>query len=158
MRRPTVLVAATVLVGWGILAAFAAWIAPHDPLASVAGPREAPSLEHWFGTDRLGRDVKSDLSVLDPDTAELVRVKVTRAIAVEKRRIEEEQAELARAEARAKELEAEEPVEQVAAEAAEQTLNTTTGSEEDEDESGGSGFWKRAHQKAKMDVDSDDEK
>ena len=49
-------------------------------------------------------------------------------------------------------------VEQVAAEAAEQTLNTTTGSEEDEDESGGSGFWKRAHQKAKMDDDSDDEK
>ena len=46
----------------------------------------------------------------------------------------------------------------MAAEAAEQTLNATTGSEEDEDESGGSGFWKRAHQKAKMDVDSDDEK
>ena len=58
----------------------------------------------------------------------------------------------------AKKLQKQHEREQVAAEAAEQTLNATTGSEEDEDESGGSGFWKRAHEKAKMDVDSDDEK
>jgi translation initiation factor IF-2 len=39
--------------------------------------------------DRLGREVKSDLSVLDDETADLVRTKVTRAIAAERKRIEE---------------------------------------------------------------------
>ena len=41
--------------------------------------------------DRMGQDVKSDLSVLDSEVADLVRVRVTRAIAVERKRIEEEQ-------------------------------------------------------------------
>jgi translation initiation factor IF-2 len=40
--------------------------------------------------DRLGRDIRSDLSVLDADTADLVRERVTRAIAAERKRIEEE--------------------------------------------------------------------
>ena len=33
--------------------------------------------------DRLGQEVRSDLSVLDPGIAELVRDRVTKAIAVE---------------------------------------------------------------------------
>jgi translation initiation factor IF-2 len=37
--------------------------------------------------DRLGREVKSDLSVLDLDTADLVRERVTRAIDAERRRM-----------------------------------------------------------------------
>jgi translation initiation factor IF-2 len=41
--------------------------------------------------DRMGQDVRSDLSVLDPDVAELVRDRVTRAIAAERKRLEEEQ-------------------------------------------------------------------
>jgi translation initiation factor IF-2 len=40
--------------------------------------------------DRMGQDVKSDLSVLDPDVADVVRDRVTRAIAAERRRLDEE--------------------------------------------------------------------
>ena len=43
------------------LAAIAApLIAPFDPLASGA-PVQPPSAEHWFGTDRQGRDIFSRL-------------------------------------------------------------------------------------------------
>jgi translation initiation factor IF-2 len=41
--------------------------------------------------DRMGQEVKSDLSVLDENTAELVRARVTRAIEAEKKRLAEEQ-------------------------------------------------------------------
>ena len=33
--------------------------APYDPLLSVDAARQPPSAAHWFGTDRLGRDVLS---------------------------------------------------------------------------------------------------
>lgn len=43
-----------------LLAVFAPWIAPHDPLAAGWSTiRKAPSAAHWFGTDDLGRDVLS---------------------------------------------------------------------------------------------------
>ena len=43
-----------------VLAIFAPWIAPHDPLAAGWSTiRKAPSAVHWFGTDDLGRDVLS---------------------------------------------------------------------------------------------------
>ena len=38
--------------------------------------------------DRMGQDVRSDLSVLDTEIADLVRDRVTRAIATERRRLE----------------------------------------------------------------------
>jgi peptide/nickel transport system permease protein len=42
------------------LAVFAPWIAPQDPIATSWGAiRKAPSIEHWFGTDEIGRDVLS---------------------------------------------------------------------------------------------------
>ena len=45
-----------------ILAIFAPWIAPQDPLkSSFLAVRKAPSLLHWFGTDELGRDILSRL-------------------------------------------------------------------------------------------------
>jgi len=41
-----------------VLALFAPWIAPYDPIAtSFATVRKAPSAAHWFGTDEIGRDV-----------------------------------------------------------------------------------------------------
>jgi len=40
------------------MALFAPWIAPYDPLAtSWSAIRKAPSAQHWFGTDEIGRDV-----------------------------------------------------------------------------------------------------
>jgi translation initiation factor IF-2 len=40
--------------------------------------------------DRIGQEVKSDLSVLEPGVADLVRDRVTRAIAVERKRLQDE--------------------------------------------------------------------
>ncbi|HSQ82503.1 MAG TPA: ABC transporter permease [Casimicrobiaceae bacterium] len=43
-----------------LVAVFAGLIAPYDPLASNFHARlQAPSVEHWFGTDHFGRDVLS---------------------------------------------------------------------------------------------------
>ena len=43
-----------------LLALFAPWIAPYDPLAtSWSAVRAAPTTAHWFGADELGRDVLS---------------------------------------------------------------------------------------------------
>lgn len=43
-----------------LLAAFAPWIAPLDPLdQSFIAANEGPSTAHWFGTDAFGRDVLS---------------------------------------------------------------------------------------------------
>ena len=51
---------AAVVLGFIVLAVFAAWIAPQDPIATSWGAiRKAPSAEHWFGTDEIGRDVFS---------------------------------------------------------------------------------------------------
>lgn len=42
------------------VAAFAPWLAPHDPLAiNVLNKLAGPSMEHWLGTDHLGRDTLS---------------------------------------------------------------------------------------------------
>ena len=42
------------------IAIFAPWVSPYDPLeASWSAIRKAPNIEHWFGTDELGRDVLS---------------------------------------------------------------------------------------------------
>ena len=43
-----------------LLALFAPWIAPHDPLAaSWSAIRKAPSAAYLSGTDEIGRDVLS---------------------------------------------------------------------------------------------------
>lgn len=45
-------------------ALLAPWLAPYDPTRIMAGPRLAPpSLDHWLGTDQLGRDVFSRVLV-----------------------------------------------------------------------------------------------
>ncbi|WP_425862668.1 dipeptide/oligopeptide/nickel ABC transporter permease/ATP-binding protein [Arthrobacter sp. TWP1-1] len=43
-----------------IVAILAPWLAPHDPL-ETGDPATAPNGSHWFGTDRIGRDVLSRL-------------------------------------------------------------------------------------------------
>jgi len=51
---------AAVVLGFVLLALFATWVAPQDPIATSWGAiRKAPSAGHWFGTDDIGRDVLS---------------------------------------------------------------------------------------------------
>jgi peptide/nickel transport system permease protein len=60
LSRPTAVFGGVVLVLVALLAIFAPWIAPSDPLAtSWAAVRKAPSAAHWFGTDEVGRDLLS---------------------------------------------------------------------------------------------------
>ena len=57
-RRRSAMFGLAVVIGFVILALFAGWIAPQDPIATSWGAiRKAPSAEHWFGTDEIGRDV-----------------------------------------------------------------------------------------------------
>ena len=59
-RRRGALVGLAVVVMFILLALFAPWLAPQDPIATSWGAiRKAPSAEHWFGTDEIGRDVLS---------------------------------------------------------------------------------------------------
>jgi peptide/nickel transport system permease protein len=56
----TILVAGVIVGGWIMLAVFAPWIAPYDPNAvDILHALTAPSADHWFGTDQVGRDVLS---------------------------------------------------------------------------------------------------
>ncbi len=48
-----------VLIFWVVVALAAPLIAPYDPDMLVGRARQAPSAEHWFGTDQLGRDMLS---------------------------------------------------------------------------------------------------
>ena len=59
-RRRGAIIGLVVVVIFIVLAVFSPWIAPQDPIAtSWSAIRQAPSVEHWFGTDELGRDVLS---------------------------------------------------------------------------------------------------
>jgi peptide/nickel transport system permease protein len=58
-RRPGAMIGAAIIVFFIVLAVFAPAIAPFDPDAISRDRRAAPSMEHWFGTDELGRDVLS---------------------------------------------------------------------------------------------------
>jgi peptide/nickel transport system permease protein len=58
-RQPLAMIGAAIAVGWLIVAIFAPYIAPHDPLAQIYPPSQSPSSAHLFGTDELGRDVLS---------------------------------------------------------------------------------------------------
>ena len=59
-RRPSALIGLGVVVGFILLAIFAPYISPQDPIATSWGAiRKAPSAAHWFGTDEIGRDVLS---------------------------------------------------------------------------------------------------
>jgi peptide/nickel transport system permease protein len=60
LRRRGAMLGLAVVVAFVVLALFATWIAPQDPIATSWGAiRKPPSAEHWFGTDDIGRDVLS---------------------------------------------------------------------------------------------------
>ena len=57
-RRRAAMIGGAVVVAFIVLAVFAQWLAPQDPIAtSWSAIRQAPSAAHWFGTDEIGRDV-----------------------------------------------------------------------------------------------------
>jgi peptide/nickel transport system permease protein len=59
-RRRGALAGLVVVLAFVVLAVFAPWLAPQDPIATNWGAlRQAPSAAHWFGTDEIGRDVFS---------------------------------------------------------------------------------------------------
>jgi peptide/nickel transport system permease protein len=59
-RRRLVLAGAAVLAAVALLALFAPWLAPYDPMAlKILDRLQSPRASHWFGTDELGRDVFS---------------------------------------------------------------------------------------------------
>ncbi len=66
LSNPLVLFGGFVTVGWLVVAIFAPWIAPYDPLATILplAPPLSPNPAggtFWLGTDLLGRDVLSRL-------------------------------------------------------------------------------------------------
>jgi peptide/nickel transport system permease protein len=63
-ENPITLVAFSMLLGLFFLALLGPVLAPYDPLKSdTASTLKAPSAQHWFGTDQLGRDVLSRVMV-----------------------------------------------------------------------------------------------
>ena len=58
LKRRGAIFGLAMVVFFILLALFAPWISPYDPLATSWGAiRKAPSMQHWFGTDDIGRDV-----------------------------------------------------------------------------------------------------
>lgn len=64
LDNPITLIAGIMFLVIVVVAVMGSAIAPYDPLASNAAlTLKAPSWQHWFGTDQLGRDVFSRVLV-----------------------------------------------------------------------------------------------
>ena len=64
LRSRTFVVGAVVVAFWILCALFGPTLVPQDPYADdILDKLQPPSSEHWFGTDRLGRDVFSRVIV-----------------------------------------------------------------------------------------------
>ena len=60
LARPSAVIGLAIIALFVLLAIFAPFVAPYDPIAtSWSAVRKAPSSAHWFGTDELGRDILS---------------------------------------------------------------------------------------------------
>jgi len=60
--KKTIVVCSIVLLLFAVIAVFAPWISPHDPIkVNLALKLKPPSAEHLLGTDHLGRDNLSRL-------------------------------------------------------------------------------------------------
>ena len=61
-RNPLGMVGLAIVLLLLFCAAFAPWIATHDPyLPTLSARLSAPSADYWFGADELGRDIYSRL-------------------------------------------------------------------------------------------------
>ena len=57
-RRKGAVIGLAIVCVFIAMAVFAPWLAPFDPIeTSWSAIRKAPSAQHWFGTDEIGRDV-----------------------------------------------------------------------------------------------------
>jgi peptide/nickel transport system permease protein len=62
LRDPMGVTGAVLVAAFLLMAIFAPWIAPYDPMAlNVMNKFQPPSWQHWAGTDQLGRDLLSRL-------------------------------------------------------------------------------------------------
>jgi peptide/nickel transport system permease protein len=60
LRNPLGVVGLVIVLLLLLTAAFAPWLATHDPYLPTLGDRlAAPGAEYWFGADELGRDIYS---------------------------------------------------------------------------------------------------
>lgn len=59
LSHPGAVIGSGILLAWILIAILAPLVAPYDPAELVSRARQAPSWEHWLGTDMLGRDVLS---------------------------------------------------------------------------------------------------
>jgi peptide/nickel transport system permease protein len=60
LRSPTFIIGAVIVLFWIACALFGHLLVPYDPFADdMLNSLAPPSVEHWFGTDQLGRDVFS---------------------------------------------------------------------------------------------------
>jgi peptide/nickel transport system permease protein len=60
LADPFTCVALILVTGFLVTAIFAPWLAPYSPVKiDVLHKLQPPSVEHWFGTDHLGRDLMS---------------------------------------------------------------------------------------------------
>lgn len=56
LGRPTFVLPAAIVLFWVFAAVAWRWLGL-DPFADTGAKLQPPSIEHWFGTDRIGRDV-----------------------------------------------------------------------------------------------------
>ncbi len=59
LRKPAFIIGNVIFFWWVFCAIMGDRITPYDPLNYFTTGHLPPSIEHWFGTDRLGRDVLS---------------------------------------------------------------------------------------------------
>ena len=58
-RRPSFIIGSIVSLAWIACAILGSRITPYDPLNYTTKPKLSPRSAHWFGTDKIGRDVFS---------------------------------------------------------------------------------------------------
>ena len=63
LRNAKALTGIGILVFFALLALVGQWIAPYDPDTLSGAILQAPSAQHWLGTDHLGKDVLSQIIV-----------------------------------------------------------------------------------------------